>query len=288
MTERVVAVIPIHNGSDETLALLQSIAVSDTPNLEIIIVDDGSTDGSVAAIAERFPAVTILAGNGELWWAGATNLGIREALRRGANYILTINNDNAVDSGFLRPLLDVVRSEKSSIVTSKLISLSEPEYICSFGGSIDWLRGEIRDRTNVRDRLDFSNTARADWVHASSTMYPSAVFRKIGFFDNDNFPQYHGDADFSLRAAKAGYSLLVEPRSIVYRRIEKSGGLVLLDKSGLWQNITNIRSIFYFKANYRLYAAHCRWKPFQLFLVIRYVRLLYSLLLRKLARRTVS
>lgn len=286
MTERVIVIVPIHNGADETLALLQSIAGSETPDLEIIIIDDGSTDGSAAMIAERFPDVTILARGGDLWWAGATNLGVREALNRGADYILTMNNDNVVDRDFLQPLLDAVRSVPRSIVTSKLLSLSEPGYVCSFGGSIDWLRGEIRDRTNRRDRLDFASPARAEWVHASSTIYPSAIFRELGLFDNDSFPQYHGDADFSLRAARAGYSLLVEPRSVVYRRTAKSGGVILLDKGSFWKNVTSIRSIFYFKANYRLYAAHCRWRPFLFFLLIRYVRLLYSWLLRQFRRGT--
>lgn len=287
MTERVIIVVPIHNGADETLELLQSIVDSETPELEIIVVDDGSTDGSAAVIVEHFPSVTILTGDGGLWWAGATNLGVREALRRRAEYVLTMNNDNVVDRGFLLPLLEAVRSEPRSIVTSKLLSSSEPGYVCSFGGCIDWLRGEIRDRTNRRDDLDFSSPARAGWVHASSTIYPSAVFREIGFFDNDSFPQYHGDADLSLRAARVGYSLLVEPRSVVYRRTAKSGGITLLDQGGFWNNVTSIRSIFYFKANYRLYAAHCRWRPFQLFLLIRYIRLLYSWLLRQFIRGPV-
>lgn len=284
MTELVIAVVPIHNGVDETLQLLQSIADSKTPDLEIIVVDDGSTDGSAAEISEHFPSVTIIKGNGELWWAGATNLGIREALSRGADYVLTMNNDNIVEPGFLSPLLTTTALNPRIIATSKLFSISEPEYVCSFGGSVDWFKGEIRDRTNKRDDLDFSNIARAEWVHASSTLYPSSLFRKIGYFDDLNFPQYHGDADLSLRAVKVGYRLLVEPRSIVYRRTVTSGGLVLLDKGSFWQNVTSIRSIFYFKANYMLYKEHCPWKPFQFFLLIRYLRLLYSLLLRRLAK----
>jgi GT2 family glycosyltransferase len=279
LNERVVAVVPVHNGAQETLAMLESVAASECPDLPVIVVDDGSTDRSAELIRERFPAVTILAGDGSLWWAGATNLGIREALHRGAEYILTMNNDNVVTGGFLSPLMDALRTLPRSIVTSQLRSLADPDFICSSGGVIDWWHGEIRDRTSRRDKIDVDS--QPQWVHASSTLYPAALFREIGLFDNRSFPQYHGDADLSLRAAAAGYRLLVEPRSMVYRRTAVSGGVTMIDTAGFWNNVLSIRSLFYFRANYRFYAAHCPWNPFQFFLLIRYVRLLYSLLRKR-------
>lgn len=284
MNERVVAVVPVHNGARETLAMLESIAGSDCPDLPVIVVDDGSTDRTAELIRERFPAVTILAGDGNLWWAGATNLGIREALHRGAEHILTMNNDNVVTGGFLSPLMETLRTFPRSIVTSQLRSLTHPDFICSSGGVIDWWHGEIRDRTSRRDEIDVDHLSQPQWAHASSTLYPAALFREIGLFDNRNFPQYHGDADLSLRAVAAGYRLLVDPRSIVYRRTAVSGGVTMIDTAGFWNNVLSIRSLFYFRANYRFYAAHCPGKPFQFFLLIRYIRLLYSLLRKRFGR----
>lgn len=284
MTERVIVVVPTHNGVDETLELLQSIAGSETPDLEIIVVDDGSTDDTTTQISVKYPDVTVISASGDLWWAETTNIGIREALKRGATHILTMNNDNIVDRCFLRPLLEALRSSPFSIVTSKLLSVTDHGYVCSFGGAIDWLKGEIRDRTSRRDNLDFSMQTQAEWIHASSTLYPATIFNELGLFDNIHYPQYHGDADFSLRAVKLGYSLLVEPRSVVYRRIESSGGVTLLKYGSFLANITSIRSLFYFRSNYSFYKTHCKIGPFYLFLFVRYVRLFYSWLYRKLVR----
>ena len=282
--ERVIAVVPVHNGVQDTLALLQSIHCSETPDLKIIIVDDGSTDYSSTRISQHFHEVTILKGNGDLWWAGATNLGIREALAQGADYVLTMNNDNIVSKDFLWPLLEKVQKERRCIVTSKLLSCSESDYVCSFGGVIDWLKGEIRDRTSRRDLIDFSVSTIAQWVHASSTLYPAELFNKIGLFDANSYPQYHSDADFSLRAVQSGYTLWVEPRSVVYRKTSQSGGISLLDHGGLWENITSVRSLFQLKSNYQFYKTHCKIWPFYVFFIIRYVRFCYSWL----KRRTIS
>ncbi|MBI1920697.1 MAG: glycosyltransferase family 2 protein [Geobacter sp.] len=283
---KVISVIPVHNGREETLAFLESMRSTTYPDLGIVLVDDGSTDGTADAVAARFPEVTILAGNGNLWWSGATNLGVNEALERGAEFVLTINNDNVVEPGFLEPLVETAQSYPRSLVTSKMYDYSDRDFVFSFGGVINWYLGEIRDRNSRRDRLDFDRTSDCDWLHGSSTLIPAAVFAEIGLFDRENCPQYQGDAEFSLRAKRHGWRLLVEPRSVVYNRTAVSSGTAALNEERLGRMLSSFRSPFYLKANWKLYRDYCPCRPVILFFAIRYLRLAYSLARRRLVDRT--
>ena len=283
---KVAAIIPIHNGREETLAFLDSMGRVTYPNLEIIVVDDGSTDGSAGAIAEMFPVVIIISGDGQLWWSGATNLGVREAMRRGADFVLTINNDNVVEPGFLEPLVETSLTRSRSLVTSKMFDFDDRTYVCSFGGKIDWLIGEIRDYTNRRDTCNFDELMECDWVHGSCTIIPVDAFHELGMFDQANYPQYHGDAEFSLRAKRHGYRLLVEPRSVVCNRTAVSAGTSSLNSGRIRAMLSDYRSPFFFRANYRLYMEYCPWHPKVLFLAVRYLRMLYSICRRRFVDKT--
>lgn len=287
-TPNVTAVIPIHNGREETLLFLESMTRVSYPALEIVVVDDGSTDGSAEAIADRFPQVRIIKGDGTLWWAGATNLGVRDALVYGAEFILTINNDNLVSPGFLEPLIDTALANPRSLVSSKMFDCDDRTYLCSFGGKIDWFLGEIRDYTNRRDRCDFDKPMDCDWLHGSSTIIPAAAFRELGLFDRENCPQYHGDVEFSLRAKMSGFRLIVEPRSVVHHRTRISAGTRSLNTDTISSLVKNISSPFYFKANHKVYRDYCPYRPFQLLLAIRYARMLYSLFRRRFIDKTRS
>lgn len=283
---KVIAVVPVHNGRDETLAFLDSMARVTWPALDIIVVDDGSTDGTSEAIAARFPGTTVLQGDGTLWWAGATNLGIREALARGADFILTVNNDNLVEPGFLEPLVEAVTNVHRSLATAKMWDYDDRSFICSFGGRIDWHLGEIRDYNSLRDRLNFDEPMECDWLHGSCTLIPAGAFSELGLLDQKSYPQYHGDAEFSLRAQRRGYRLLVEPRSQVIHRSTISTGTEALNRERFRNLVGSIRSPFYFKANYHLYRDYCPYRPFLLMLAVRYLRLMYSLTRRRFFDRT--
>jgi len=283
---KVIAVVPVHNGREETLSFLESMAKVTWPFLEIIVVDDGSSDGTGEAIAAQFPSTVLLRGDGNLWWAGATNLGIREALGRSADYVLTINNDNIVDPAFLEPLVAALEDSPRSLVTAKMVDFQDSSFICSFGGKIDWHLGEIRDYNSRRDSIGFDRQMECDWVHGSCTLIPAGAFAEIGLLDNGSYPQYHGDTEFSLRAKRHGYRLLVEPRSLVAHRTAISTGTESLNRDRLLNVVRNIRSPFFFKANYRLYRDYCPYRPYLPFLAIRYLRLLYSLLRRRFIDRT--
>lgn len=278
---KVIAVVPVHNGKEETLAFLDSMSRVTWPFLEIIVVDDGSTDGTAETITARFPEIILLQGDGNLWWAGATNYGIREALGRGADFILMVNNDNVVEPGFLEPLVEAVTSSPRSMATAIMRDYYDSSFICSFGGKIDWHLGEIRDYNSRRDRINYEEPMECDWVHGSCTLIPAQAFAELGLLDQLTYPQYHGDTEFSLRAKRYGYRLIAVPQSQVAHRSAISTGTNALNRERLGLLVGNIRSPFYFRANYRLYRDYCPYHPYLPFLCLRYIRLIYSLVRRR-------
>ena len=117
---KVSIVTPIHNGIEHTVDYLDSLSRISYPHYEVVIVDDGSTDGSAERISASFPQVRIVSGDGNLWWAGGTNAGIRDALARGTDFILTMNNDVEVAPDLLDVLLGCAADHPGAIIGGKI------------------------------------------------------------------------------------------------------------------------------------------------------------------------
>jgi GT2 family glycosyltransferase len=221
---KVSIVTPIFNGRDFTLAYLASLAGCSYPNFEIIIVDDGSTDGSAAAIAEKFPQVRILQGDGNLWWSGGTNMGIRDALDRGTDFILTMNNDVQVAPDFLHALVACAEDNPGAIVGGKIYVMNDPQRIWSAGGRLAWWSGKtlVQVGHGQLDRDEFCRREQMDFLTGMNVLIPAAVFDRIGYYDEARFPQYHADSEFTLRARKNGIAIIFEPGAKVWNRVEST------------------------------------------------------------------
>src|SRR5258705_6257484 len=105
MAALIYIVIPVHNRKEFTRNCLYSLQYQTVSGHRIIVVDDGSTDGTGEMLAKEFPEVIVLSGNGNLFWSAAINLGIRHALTNGAEFILTLNNDTVASENFLAQML---------------------------------------------------------------------------------------------------------------------------------------------------------------------------------------
>jgi GT2 family glycosyltransferase len=199
-------IIPVHNRRAVTLRCLELLEKQSNVQFQVTVVDDGSSDGTSEAIRERFPKVDVLHGDGSLWWAGATNVGIRHALdrQRVAPYILMLNDDVEIDPDYLSSMERHAHAHPTSLIGSLAVYGDDPgrAFWCGQAASYRQCRyGYVR-------REHLKGCVSADALPGRGMLVPTEAFRRVGLFDEKSFPQYAADFDFSLRARNAGYELL--------------------------------------------------------------------------------
>ena len=224
-------IIPIHNGLEYTKKCLKSLYESINnssrrDNISVIIVDDGSFDGSSEWISEFYPNVILLYGDGNLWWSGAVNVGAKYALNNlNSDYILLWNNDIKPDIVYFKNLQNIVdENPKETIICSKIFYLDRPNVIFNMGCYFNPKTGR---KTLIgfeqEDNEKFNRIFEVDWTGGQGVLINKVIFEKIGFFDEIVFPQYHGDSDFTLRAKKYGFKILAYPNLRIWNDISSTG-----------------------------------------------------------------
>lgn len=216
----VAIVTPIHNGLRHTVAFLESVRRNDYKNKKVIIIDDGSTDKSSDIIRSKFPEVIVLEGNGNLWWSGATNKGVREALRIGVDFIYTVNNDVVLDSRCIGKSVECAIMSKRSIIGSKVNYIDDPSKVWFYGAKFDEETGDI-SLIHGQDH-DFKIAAESEMLTGMGMLIPVEVFKEVGLFDQRLLPQYFADSDLSLRAKEVGYKLVMCPESRIYNDVDSA------------------------------------------------------------------
>ncbi len=200
-----------YNGKDLLRDCLKSLSKVDYPNFKVIASDNGSTDGSLDFLRKEFSWVEVLENGKNLGFAAGNNAGIKQALAKGADYVLLLNNDTLVESDFLAELVRVGEGNPGIGILCPLIFEGDRKSIWFSGGKIDWWRMKSHHQ---RRRL--KGSPRGSEIITGCAMFIKArVFEKVGFLDEDYF-LYWEDSDFSLRARGRGFKLVVVPRSKIY------------------------------------------------------------------------
>ena len=129
-------VIPIHNRKATTLSCLSQLQnIQTLSDYSIIVIDDGSTDGSAAAIQAEYPGVQILQGDGNLWWTGAIRRGMQYASEQGAEFFIWLNDDCRVEPNAIADLVRFCREHPQAIVGAQGFEADNPNQL-SFGGKV--------------------------------------------------------------------------------------------------------------------------------------------------------
>jgi GT2 family glycosyltransferase len=205
---KVAVVVPVHGRLPLTVRFLESFRAVTYDNYEVVVVDDGSADGTGAYLARHFPWVRLLRGDGGLWWAGCA-------------YVLTINNDAVVRPDFLARLVDTARRHPRSIVGSRINYLDDPTRVWGAGGYTYWEEYFIlRLHDNGAREADVLargvNPAPVEFLTGCGALVPAGCYRAVGLYDARMCPQYHADAEFTLRTRRRGWRVLVDLGAVVY------------------------------------------------------------------------
>ncbi len=213
-TQSASVVIPNWNGRDLLDKYLPSVvdALSRNPENEIIVVDNGSEDDSVAFLRERFPMVRVLALETNLGFGGGSNVGFRAAKN---DVVVLLNSDMRVDRDFLKPLLDAFTDDTVFAVSCQIF-FSDPNKLREETGLTQawWENGGLR----VRHRIDAAVDVPFPCFYGGggSCAFDRAKFLELGGFDELLRPFYLEDTDLGYMAWKRGWKVLYQPKSIVY------------------------------------------------------------------------
>lgn len=214
------------NGKEHTIECLDSLRTSDYPNSEIIVIDNGSIDGSQSVLRKKFPEVTLIESKNNLGYTGGNNLGMECAINHGANYVFLLNNDTKVRSNTISELVKAISmDERIGIVGSKILDYHKPTMI-QFAGesSFDFRRGIpiARERGGL-DVGQYEEPHHVEFIGGCAMMIKVEVIKHVGYFDPIYFA-YFEDEDYCVRALDAGYKLLYCPTSVVLHKGSISTG----------------------------------------------------------------
>lgn len=212
-----VSVIVVNwNGRHHLELCLPALLAQTYPNFEIIVVDNGSTDESVAFVRAHFPSVRVISLTQNLGFASGNNIGIRAS---SADYVATVNNDTKVDPNWLTALVETAESDSTvGMCAAKLLFWDRPNVINSAGICVD-RAGIAWDRLGGQPNPAVPQTDPIPVFGASggAALYRRTMLDQIGLFDEDFFA-YLEDVDLAWRARLAGWRCMYVDTAVIFHR----------------------------------------------------------------------
>lgn len=173
------------NGCQDTLECLASLRRVDYPNFTTVVVDNGSTDGSLDSITREFPDVVLLPTGTNLGYAGGNNAGIRWALDQGTDYILLLNNDTVVAADLLWTFrLAVAQVPPGSVLGAKIYFYDQPDTLWFAGGRWDPNYSQFEHiGYGLKDSCPSTAFVEVDYITGCALFTAATTFRTVGLLD---------------------------------------------------------------------------------------------------------
>jgi GT2 family glycosyltransferase len=207
------------NNYELTRDCLYSVRKLDYSNFEVILVDNGSGDGSPERLAAEFPEVRLIQNDKNLGFPAGNNVAIRDAIQRNPDYFLLLNNDTLVAPDFLSKLVRVTESDQRiGIVNPKILYFEPSDRIWFAGGYFKpwWSTGKVRG-VNRRDMGKYDDTREISFVTGCAFLIKTAVVRQIGLLDELFFLGFE-DLDWTVRALRAGFRAFYVGSAVIWHK----------------------------------------------------------------------
>ncbi|WP_449537878.1 glycosyltransferase family 2 protein [Ferdinandcohnia sp. Marseille-Q9671] len=281
MSNRVGIVIPVFNRIEETRQCLDCLKKQTYQHFDIIICDDNSSDNTKEVLKNEYPYVYIIEGNGELWWTGGTNKAIEFTLENlNVDYILTLNNDVLIDENYLTRLIESARKYPNAIIGSLSLTKEDKPKIL-FGGikNINWFYSKIEtlnDNYEIYNKNEHRGIVESEYLIGRGTLIPVNVIYDIGLFNFKSLPHYMSDTEYSLRASKNGYKLLLDREAVVYTVPNELIDNTELNKKLFKDYFLNRRSPFHLKSRVNFAVLQCPKRYLITYIISDFLRLVVS------------
>lgn len=217
MDKRTAIILLNWNSYEHTANCIASLQQVTPANFDVIVVDNGSSDGSGTMLKQNFAHIKYIQAPTNLGFAGGNNKGFEYAIAHGYEYSLMLNNDTFVEPNFLELLTNYMDAHKNvGAIQPKIFFNNNRQKIWN-GGSyfLSWL-GWTYSKNYMRTAGPAQNNfAEVDWITGCALLVRTSIVQQIGAL-NDHFFIYYEDVDFSFRIREAGYKLIFHPQSVIY------------------------------------------------------------------------
>ena len=216
-TTKITVVLLNWNSHKMTAECIRSLLAMDGADFEILVVDNGSTDGSVEMLQQEFLQITVLPQERNLGFAAGCNVGIRHALANDAEHVLLLNNDTLVAPDFLREMLAAIQGDpRIGAVCPKIYFADQPDRLWYAGADFSLWAGTAKHRGwKEVDHGQFDRHEEITQATGCAMLVRHSALRDVGLLD-EQFWAYVEDLDWSLRFLERGYRLAFAPKARVW------------------------------------------------------------------------
>ncbi|HBL51761.1 MAG: hypothetical protein A3D24_01705 [Candidatus Blackburnbacteria bacterium RIFCSPHIGHO2_02_FULL_39_13] len=238
---KVFVIILNWNGKKDTHECLKSVQKLTNVGfqLSVVVVDNGSKDGSVRSIKKQFKDIAVLENKENLGYVGGSNVGVKHALENGADFVMVLNNDTTIKEDLIIKFLEAADTYKDvgifspKIYFAKGFEFHKERYSEKETGRVLWYAGGVVDWKNIfasnygvddTDIGQYSSERKIDFATGACIFARREVFEKVGLF-NEKYYLYLEDLEFSQRAKNAGWKILFVPDAVIWHKVSQSSGI---------------------------------------------------------------